>query len=569
MKKLLLFILLFALTILPRFVFSNNVPAAINDDELHYTLNTKSFFVTGKDITGKISPLDILLFKYPTGETAQAELPYFLEMPIFGLFNFSLAGLELPNVLFGVLTVALIFLITKKLFDEKTAFAAGFIAALNPWLIFISRTSYEAGIAIPLFLVIVYLLLVTRGWKILLTAPVLLLAFYSYIGTKLIFVPFVFLSIFYAYFYVNKRKYLKQYIVLFALSLLLTLFFVFQIKQATGARLSEILTPNDPSIVKQVNYAKLTTIKNPLMNLSENKYYVYLTVLTKNTFNVFSPHYLFAGGDYFYLVGIHGLFYYLDAIFLGLGGLFLFFKNRKLFVFLSFTIFLSALPEAFHNSAADGVFTPHVALLVPFLIIIIGFGINKMLSFRNNKYFYIVLGLITLGYGLLFLNFANAYFFRFPLQEGTFEMQNRTLTKYISLVSNNNSVTVYASHPKSVFEEYLFYSNNYNKNNIKTLNKLLTEENYVYKNISFLSCGKRPAIPQKNLIIDDMMCGRSLPGALSIAQLSDSGARYNIYNDKLCSKYKLPRYVANLKLSDFNIESLSAQKFCQTFIIKY
>jgi hypothetical protein len=42
---------------------------------------------------------------------------------------------------------------------------------------------------------------------------------------------------------------------------------------------------------------RATTVNNPLMSISENKYYLYLTILTKNTFNALSPYYLFAGGD--------------------------------------------------------------------------------------------------------------------------------------------------------------------------------------------------------------------------------------------------------------------------------
>ena len=80
-RKYLLFFLLVLITILPRFIFLDRVPEAVNNDELHYALNAKSFALTGKDTTGKITPLDILLFKYPGNEMIQAELPYFLEMP--------------------------------------------------------------------------------------------------------------------------------------------------------------------------------------------------------------------------------------------------------------------------------------------------------------------------------------------------------------------------------------------------------------------------------------------------------------------------------------------------------
>src|ERR1035437_4520564 len=304
------------------------------------------------------------------------------------------------------------------------------------------------------------------------------------------------------------------------------------------------------------------------MTFSENKYYVYLTILAKNTFKTFSPYNLFAGGDYFYLIGIHGLFYYIDAFFLALGLLFLFLKNRKLFVFLIICTFLAALPEVFHNAAGAGISMSHVTLIIPFLIVIIGFGISNVLRYRNNKYFYIFLGVIILGYGFLSLSFVNSYFFRFPLQEGTFEMQDRTLAKYISLADNTKDpITIYSSSPNLVFKEFVIYFNNYKNNNVGLLNKSIVDRNFVINNISFLPCDKRPLILGANLVINAIDCGKRSGGALTIGQLSDSGARYYIYNDKICSKYNLSGFISNLKLSDLSIEGLPVKNFCQTFII--
>ena len=46
----------------------------------------------------------------------------------------------------------------------------------------------------------------------------------------------------------------------------------------------------------------------------------------------------------------------------------------------------------------------------------------------------------------------------------------------------------------------------------------------------------------------------------------DGGGVFNIYNDKVCSGYTLKRYPYNLQFSDFAVEKLSKEKFCQTFI---
>jgi hypothetical protein len=245
-------------------------------------------------------------------------------------------------------------------------------------------------------------------------------------------------------------------------------------------------------------------------------------------------------------------------------------KRRKEFIFLSLLIGLSLVPQIIHEPYGAGNFTPHITLLIPFLILLISFGISKSLELiKNRKYKFVFLACLVFVYIFLFAAFLNTYFFRFPLQEGTFEMQNRTLSKYISLAKSDQQVTAYVSNPALVFKEFLFYSDSYNNGNAEALNSAMREGKFSVKNVSFLSCDKSSIIPKKSLVIDDVMCGRKQDGALNIVQLSDSGARYYIYNDKLCSKYELPQYVSNLKLADFNIEKLSTQEFCQTFIVSY
>lgn len=563
-----MFILIIVLAIIPRFIAIDKVPNAINQDELHYTLDAKSFFLTGKDVLGQTSPMDVLLFNFPKSDPLQAELQYFLEIPIFGLMGFSMLNLVLPNAILSVLTVAMIYLVTAKLFNKNAALVAGLVAVINPWLIFVGRTTYEAGPATLFFLCVFYLLLVTRNWKILLTIPIALLAFYSYIGTKLIFLPFMLVSVAYAYLYVNKRKYLKQYSLVLLFSLILTLFFVFQFQRYDVSRNSELLLPNNPEITRQVIELRKGTLQNPLLDLFDNKMTVYTMVLVKNTFNVFSPSYLFVNADYFFMMGGQGLFYYLDVIFLIIGLGFVFLRNRKLFLTLLAIIFMGALPQIFHNPKGDGNFSPHIALLIPFLIILIGVGLSRILEmFKQKKLRYALIIVVGILYIAAFTNFSYFYFFKFPLQGGVFETQNRILAKYLSLYKSNVPITIYSTNRKYAYKEFLFYTNNYNKNTVGQINNSLRNEKFVFNSIKFMSCDDNIK-ETKSVVIEDMNCSKLLNlGAVEIAQLKDSGIRYFIYNDQICNKYGPAGYISNLKLSDFAMESLSQKRFCEAFII--
>lgn len=568
-RKYIFLVLLLIISVLPRLIFLDKVPAAINEDELHYVIDAKSFFFTGKDTLGQVTPFDVLLFNSPKSLAMQAELQYFLEIPIFGLFGFSMFNLVFMNSVMSVLTVLLIYLIALKLFNKYAALFAGLIAAINPWLIFSGRTTYEAGPATLFFLCIFYVLLFTKGWKILFVIPVALLAFYSYIGTKLIFLPFMFLIIAYTYLYVNKKKYLKQYLLLLLFSIFITLFFAFQFSQHGGARTTELLFPNNPEIARQVVLFRGMAIQSPFINLFDNKISIYLMVLTKNMFNTFSSSYLFSNADYFFMLGGHGLFYYLDSIFLFIGLAWLLMKDKKLFALFTSLILLATVPQIFHDPNGNGNFTPHISLFIPLLIILIGLGIEQVFKqFKKKKYLYLSIGLIGALYAFAFISFLYFYFFKFPLQEATFEVQNRILSKYISLYGNKVPITVYSTNPKLSYREFIFYTDSYNVNTAASINRALRDERFVFKNISFVPCESSELKNSNSLVIDDISCTRlSMLKAVRIVQLKDGGLRYNIYNDSICGKFDLSSYVSNLKLSDLNIENSDTQKFCKTYII--
>ena len=345
------------LATLLRLAFLNNVPNSITYDQLYYILNAKSFLHTGTDLAGVINPLQLLIFHYPKEGLAQAELPFFLQLPFLSFLPMSLFTVVLPNALLSILTVLILFLIGTKLFNQKTGLYIALVAAINPWSIFIGRTFYEMVPATFFYLLGFYVLLIARGWKILYAFPLFLLAFYSYIGTKLIFLPFIVIAVLYCYCAIHKKQFTKQYVVLLILALLTTLFFAFQLQQKPdSSRLSEIILPTHPAITQHVDMLRKVSISSPLTNLLINKVTIYLQIVMTNFLNIFNPTYLFAHGDMFFSLYRHGLFYMIDAIFLLIGGVLLFIQKRKLFLFFGAAILLATVPQIIHDPDAGGKF---------------------------------------------------------------------------------------------------------------------------------------------------------------------------------------------------------------------
>lgn len=550
-----------------RFVYLNEVPSSIGGDEIVYIVNAKASFLTGHDIFGTWNPIQGLLFKYPRGET-QAELPYILNSFSVGPLPFSLFAARLPNAIMGILIVLFIYLCAAELFDKKTALFAAAVASINPWLIYIGRTAYEATPAMLFFLIAFYILLKAKGWWIVSSFIFLAAAFYSYIGTKLFFIPFVLAVLTYCYFFLNNKKYLKQYLTVLILCFGLILFFVVSLKlNPATARLGELLTPNSPGISDQVDLLRKTSIANPLLNLMVNKYTVTLNILATKTLKTFASDFLFVNGDEFFSLYRHGMFYYIDSLFLLFGTIFVFIKKRSLFFLFIALLVFGTIPQVFHTPDISN-FSIHATMTYLFMIFLIGLGINGVIDFFKNKNIKLTSGVVILViYILSALNFANIYFYYFPLQ-GYFDFPLRIVANEAYRNSSLQKVIVYSNTSFDIYKKYIFYTNQYNKQTAPIIEKNLNSSNYTLGNVTFKSCNT-PDLKDKNTvtIIDDKCSESNIKSDhLSIAQLKDGGEVWKVFNDKVCLGASLNRYAQGLTLNDFNIEKLSNKDFCHGFI---
>ena len=563
-------ILIILLALFLRLLWVDKVPNAIGGDELTYVVNAKAMFMSGSDISGTWNPLTGFIFKYPAYTLPQAELPYFLIAPFVGLFGFSLLSVRIIFVLLSVLSVPLIYLITKTLFNKNAGLAASFVMAVNPWSIYMGRTAYETSPAVFFFLCSFYMLLIFKSKKILLSIPVFFLAFYSYVGTKVSFLPFVIVVVLFSYFFVNKKKYKKEYLIVLASCFLLVAVFAFTVFMTKGqSRVGELINLNAPQVSQEVDYVRKVSIQNPLTFVFENKITVFSRILLTKLFKSFSFDYLFVFGDQFYSILRHGFFYVLDAMFLLIGFAAAYaFKKRVFFLLFSLTL-IGVLPQLLYSARTDN-FSIHLTLTFAILPIFIGVGIWETVNLIKNKLYFRFSLLITgVLYLFLVFNFLNIYFYQFPLG-GYFDFHVRLLSKYASLAEKSGQdVIIYSPSAPDIFKKYLFYSNSYNKDTYLQVRKVYKSDEFTFKNLKFVGCDNTIDPTQtRGLIIYDFNCGALKKDYkhIAIPRLSDGGQSYEIFNDKICGKFNLKRYPQNIKIDDFAIENLSQQKFCETFI---
>jgi len=319
----------------------DKIPTGISDDELDYVFNAKALFLSGSDISGTWNPLSL---KPPPLEYPKAELPYVFIAPIIGIFPFSLFYARLPYVFINTMLVLVLYFIAKKLFGKPQAIAIGLLAAINPWMIYFGRTAFDSPISSFFYFSSLLVLLYAKRHMLLLAIPLLFLAFFSYIGSKIVFLPFSIIIILFSWKYINKKRYTKVYIFILLMSLgIMAHYLFFSVFQPGSSRTAEISTPFHYSIEQRVNKERKLSIESPINNLLENKISTYLKYSLEKYYGAFSPQLLFLYGDgrSTFSVWNHGLFFYIDVIFLIIGAYSLFKYHRKASLLLFAIVLIS------------------------------------------------------------------------------------------------------------------------------------------------------------------------------------------------------------------------------------
>lgn len=568
-----LLVVLFILLIVIRFIWLGKIASGITDDELFYVLTAKSFFFTGKDLSQTIH---LVSLNIPPGIYAPfARIPSILFSVLIGPSPLSLFAARFPYAIMGVLFAFVMYGIMRKLTDKNTAIITALITLINPWNIVFFRTSFDTPIAVFFMFLAIYITLVAKGWLVLLAYPVFIAALYSYIGTSTIVGIFMLPAIFYAWRYVHKSKYFTQYLLLALVVSITWLVFYQSIRtQNFGSRLDELLIPTSDRVASLVNTERRVTITTPITNFLSNKITVFGRIFLDKYFGAFSPTLLFTNGEgrTTFSLYSHGLFYYIDIIFLGIGLYVLFRYKRSLFYFFVVMMLIAPIPSVF--SIVGTSYTLRSSLLYPFLLMIIGIGISTLVAKRNSLTQLLSTGTVCILYSLLLLNFLNIYFFKNPISNSEgFGFSGRILARYLAIAEKRNIETYVVERGSSIelFSQYIFYSNLYTKNTSATIGALYLKKVYDWNTIHFTKCPAKPyPTNATTLIKSDLECPsyKDENGKIILPQLSDNGSIYFIYNDTICKGYDLGTYVHDVSFKDLDVEKLTTEEFCMKYFVK-
>lgn len=341
---LLLLLILFLASVLRLTNISTN-PPAIYWEEAALGYDAYSIFKTGHDYHGNLLPI----LAFPSFGDYKPSLYFYAIVPFLAMFGQSTLAIRLPSAIAGIITVWLVFLIGKKLKDERYGLVAAFIFAIQPWSVHLSRIGFEANLALMLLTAGVYFLLESKKkmWCLVLSAAFLIFSMYAYHADRIV-APLLALWMGISLGLVKKSKW---FIFALGLAIVCIIPIVINLKNPIIAqRAAETSILSGSALVEKSNILREADGNTVLARFIHHRFVIMGKAITSQYLNNFSPIFLFFSGDgnLRHTNGMVGALYAWEIITVLVGVYVLLnSKNSSLRTIIFPWIIISAIPAAF------------------------------------------------------------------------------------------------------------------------------------------------------------------------------------------------------------------------------
>lgn len=147
-KELCIVFLLCGAGIALRTILFGHIPPGLNQDEAAAGYEAYSLLLTGKDKWGNIWPGYFIAWG-----AGQNVLYSYLLVPVIHFFGLSIESVRSINLIFGILTIPLLYEFTKKTVSRRIAYISTFLLVFSPWHIMLSRWGLESNL-LPFFILL-------------------------------------------------------------------------------------------------------------------------------------------------------------------------------------------------------------------------------------------------------------------------------------------------------------------------------------------------------------------------------------------------------------------------------
>lgn len=418
-NKKILVLLILILSGFLRLYRLDTVPPSPYWEEVALGYDAYSIAETGKDHHGNSYPI----IAFPSYGDYKPSGYFYAIVPFVKLLGLNVWSVRLPSAIAGIISVGLLYLIGKELFDETIAVTASLFLSISPWAIQFSRGGWEVNLAMMMILAGTALLVYSRRitWMLLPAVIFFCLSMYTYHAARL-FAPLIGgmggLCILFSWYQENKKTREQSRFVrrmgTIALAFIVALVFVAPFvvnlgNKEVSSRFSDTSIFSNPQPVLDSNKAIAAHGGSRFAKLLYHRYWYYLAIILNQWVSHFSPAFLFIHGDGNYRHGgWTSLLYPVDSLFLlaTIGLLFLSFrkkiKARFALVAILFWIGMAALPPSLVTPA------PHALRFlfsVPAFMLLVAYGVTTVFRMIPKKARLIY----SLGLFAMYLYFAVGY----------------------------------------------------------------------------------------------------------------------------------------------------------------
>lgn len=402
MNKIHIFlILIIILAAFLRIYKLDSVPPSLNWDEVDAGYNAYTVANWGRDEWGMLLPLVFTSFrddKHP--------VHIYLTAPIVKLFGLSDFTTRLSGAMIGVLSVLVIFYLTRILFkNDLTAILSALFLAVSPYHLHFSRGLWEVNFALFFFilgLLMFYLALYKKNWLINISFLSFGTSILSYHSSKIIIPSLVLILI--AFYFRDLRKLSSNFytgILIFAV--FIAILFIDQRLLGTAR-------------VKQTQFSQETIEKTQIFQKTNNSVLGLGEITLKQYLAHFSVQYLFISGDQNPRNSVKtlGEFYKTDALFIIVGFFYLLKLRSRITLILLTWLLLSPIPSSLVTNAPNAT---RAVFMMGSIHIIAALGASNIIDWFRGKRKLIVLVMIIALLSMQIYNFLNYYFNVYPKKD--------------------------------------------------------------------------------------------------------------------------------------------------------
>ncbi|MCX9011390.1 MAG: glycosyltransferase family 39 protein [Candidatus Methanoperedens sp.] len=200
-----LVIVLLLIGISARVLLFGSIPPGLNQDEASTGYDAYAILNYGMDRNGFHNPVHIT--SWGSGQSA---LYVYFAMPFIALFGLNVMAIRAVNLVFGIISLLVFYFLVKRVSNRPVALLSLFLLVISPWHIMMSRWAIDANLFPSVFLMAVFLLVLSFDDKRFLPASLFVFALSLYAYPTAFFIIPIYLLVVLSYLLYHKKIDIKN-----------------------------------------------------------------------------------------------------------------------------------------------------------------------------------------------------------------------------------------------------------------------------------------------------------------------------------------------------------------------